>query len=388
MLFSLRLFICPKPYRYLNSMLGFIFVAKSVLILVFALVVSGLIHEFGWLLKLPGLLTYAIPGAMYIYVRGMIKNQGNAEAGDWRHLLPFLFGFVDVLPFYLDTHLLNEALQNLSNDTFIFQSWSGYLNQKLQYILFPILYWSYLIAIFKLMIKHGFLKGYKQKSVREKWILHSYIFVVLIQVFATFQLVVFHLLDIGFRYESGLSSPYVLLQVTFVLLIVLYLIYNPTVLYGHLFALNSWQSDFQKSNTLSIKKAKIAQLPTSEQMDEKAMMKNDLAAANASEFIQMMVNKQLYLNPNFQLSDLSSATKIPLHQCSSILNNILNKNFRDWTNEFRINHFIERYKIDAQLKTIEALAYESGFKNTATFYNAFKKTTNLSPSKYFEQAES
>lgn len=369
-------------------MLGFIFVAKSVLILVFALVVSGLIHEFGWLLKLPGLLTYAIPGAMYIYARGMIKNQGNSEAGDWRHLLPFLFGFVDVLPFYLDTHLLNEALQNLSNDTFIFQSWSGYLNQKLQYILFPILYWCYLIAIFKLMIKQGFLKGYKQKSVREKWIIHSYIFVVLIQVFATFQLVVFHLLNIGFRYGSGLSSPYVLLQVTFVLFIVLYLIYNPTVLYGHLFALNSWQSDFQKANTLSIKKAKIAQLPISEQMDEKAMMKNDLAAANAREFIQMMVNKQLYLNPNFQLSDLSSATKIPLHQCSSILNNILNKNFRDWTNEFRINHFIERYKIDAQLKTIEALAYESGFKNTATFYNAFKKTTNLSPSKYFEQAES
>jgi YesN/AraC family two-component response regulator len=67
-----------------------------------------------------------------------------------------------------------------------------------------------------------------------------------------------------------------------------------------------------------------------------------------------------------------------------VLNNVIEKNFRDWINEFRINHFIEMFIIYKDKKTIEALAQESGFKNPATFYNAFKKLTGLSPSQYFK----
>lgn len=35
--------------------------------------------------------------------------------------------------------------------------------------------------------------------------------------------------------------------------------------------------------------------------------------------------------------------------------------------------------------TIEAIAYESGFKSLTTFYNAFKKETGLMPKAFFLQ---
>jgi AraC-like DNA-binding protein len=364
-------------------MLALIFLVKSLSIFVFALVKSGLIYDYTWILKLPGLFTYAIPGAMFIYVRGVVKNQGRPEPTDWLHLLPMLFGLVDVLPYYLDKTLMQQALQDLATDTYLFQSWSGYLNHKLQYIIFPLLYWGYLIAILRMQKKHKLFSNYNQKSRREKWILHGTIFVVFVQLFATIQMVSFYTMPIDYN-GIDFSYSFLLIQVVFLLTVILYLIYDPTVLFGHLFELNMWQNDFRKSNADTLKKITGSTKEITVSENAKSVLKNELAATYATEILRVMTAEKLYLDPHFQMSDLSNITKVPLHHCSFVLNNILNKNFRDWTNEFRVHYFIELYKKQAKYKTIEALAFESGFKNTATFYNAFKKSTHLSPSKYFE----
>jgi AraC-like DNA-binding protein len=101
--------------------------------------------------------------------------------------------------------------------------------------------------------------------------------------------------------------------------------------------------------------------------------------------VDVMVAKKMYQFQDLQILELSKETNILVHHCSYVLNRVLGKNFRDWINEYRINHFIELYKSQRESKTIEAIANESGFKNTATFYNAFKKSTGLSPSQYFKQ---
>jgi len=98
-----------------------------------------------------------------------------------------------------------------------------------------------------------------------------------------------------------------------------------------------------------------------------------------------MENNKPYLMADFQIVDLATAVDIPVHHCSFIVNNHIGKNFRDWINGYRVSHFMEQYPLKSEKMTIEAIAYESGFKSLGTFYNAFKKEARLMPKAYFSQ---
>ncbi len=76
---------------------------------------------------------------------------------------------------------------------------------------------------------------------------------------------------------------------------------------------------------------------------------------------------------------------MPSHHLSYIINEMLNKNFRDWLNGYRINYFIENFRLKSDKMTIEALASEAGFSSPATFYSAFKKEMDTSPTAYFKE---
>ncbi|RZK61204.1 MAG: AraC family transcriptional regulator [Pedobacter sp.] len=54
-------------------------------------------------------------------------------------------------------------------------------------------------------------------------------------------------------------------------------------------------------------------------------------------------------------------------------------------NGYRVSHFLLHYPLQSEKMTIEAIAQESGFKNQATFYNAFKKEKGLMPKAYFQK---
>ena len=61
-------------------------------------------------------------------------------------------------------------------------------------------------------------------------------------------------------------------------------------------------------------------------------------------------------------------------------------NFNDLINVRRIHHsitLIERG--ETEFKTLEAISFESGFKNRNTFTAAFKKVTGMSPSAYLKR---
>jgi YesN/AraC family two-component response regulator len=65
---------------------------------------------------------------------------------------------------------------------------------------------------------------------------------------------------------------------------------------------------------------------------------------------------------------------------SHIINTESEKNFNDFLNEFRIDHFKKLLENDQF--SIEGMAYESGFKSKTSFYRAFKKSTGQTPLQY------
>ncbi|RYE35458.1 MAG: AraC family transcriptional regulator, partial [Sphingobacteriales bacterium] len=103
-----------------------------------------------------------------------------------------------------------------------------------------------------------------------------------------------------------------------------------------------------------------------------------------SKLNQVIVEKELFKNPNLKVSDLAKVVNISGHQLSQILNEGIDKNFTLFINEYRINDACKLLLSSTNL-TVEAVAYEVGFNAKSTFFAAFKKMKGLTPSAYQQQ---
>lgn len=100
----------------------------------------------------------------------------------------------------------------------------------------------------------------------------------------------------------------------------------------------------------------------------------------------VMAEQKPFLQPKLTLADLSELTGISRHVLSKILNDVYEKNFFEFVNNYRIDEF--KYILDqsdSKLKTHSAIALEAGFNSKSTFYTAFKKITGYTPKEYLKQ---
>ncbi|WP_316738936.1 helix-turn-helix domain-containing protein [Pedobacter aquatilis] len=124
---------------------------------------------------------------------------------------------------------------------------------------------------------------------------------------------------------------------------------------------------------------------TSTFLNEKARYKNKELDKKTLLLIEqkldIIIDKELFLNPNFSLDDAAKELKITRHILSQYVNEVLGKSF---------SNLIKTYRIDKAKKlletqknyTIESLGYDSGFNSKSTFFTAFKKNTGLTPAEY------
>lgn len=93
--------------------------------------------------------------------------------------------------------------------------------------------------------------------------------------------------------------------------------------------------------------------------------------------------QKAYLNPNLSLKELGNSIKLHPNKLSWLLNAQYDKNFNDFINQYRINHF-KTIALKPEFKhiTILGLAYDSGFNSKSVFNTFFKKTEGITPSKW------
>jgi len=105
-----------------------------------------------------------------------------------------------------------------------------------------------------------------------------------------------------------------------------------------------------------------------------------------SQSLRMLIEKEkLYLNPDFSLSMLAQRSGLSKHHISQILNEDWRCNFFELAHDYRIKE-AKRILQDAEdYIKVEQLAYDLGYKSKTTFFNAFKKATNLTPAKFRNQ---
>ncbi len=103
-----------------------------------------------------------------------------------------------------------------------------------------------------------------------------------------------------------------------------------------------------------------------------------------AELERVMTGKELFRNPNLKVGDLAREINIPSHQLSRILNDILQKNFTLFVNEYRVNAACKLLMNQTNF-TIEAIGDEVGFNSKSTFFAAFKKIKGLTPNAYMRE---
>lgn len=116
---------------------------------------------------------------------------------------------------------------------------------------------------------------------------------------------------------------------------------------------------------------------------EKSKSTRDSVEQNAKLLNEIMDSQKPFLDPGFNQKILSERSGLSSHEISETLNGLINQNFNDYVNNYRVEEFKALVELpEFKNFTILALAFEAGFKSKATFNTAFKKFTGMTPSIY------
>ncbi|MGH1385697.1 helix-turn-helix domain-containing protein [Kordia sp.] len=113
---------------------------------------------------------------------------------------------------------------------------------------------------------------------------------------------------------------------------------------------------------------------------------NNLSEKHQQEFetiANYIISEQRFLDAKLSLEQLSEELEISAGHLSKLINNCSEYNFSDYINSLRVAQAKALLKDDDfDNYTIVAIGLECGFNSRSTFYTAFKKFTDLTPSEY------
>lgn len=96
-----------------------------------------------------------------------------------------------------------------------------------------------------------------------------------------------------------------------------------------------------------------------------------------------MKTEKPYFEPSVCLNDLAAKLSISPRYLSQSINDLLNQNFFDLINHYRIEEAKQLFSNPAhRRKTILEILYEVGFNSKSVFNSAFKKHTGMTPTEF------
>ncbi len=372
LLFSLHLFFAKQGNPLLNRLLALLLFTRFGQIFIYLMVSSGQLTFFPLFQHLFIPFYFAAPACLYLYITGFVVDRSSLRKKDLLHAIPFILAIIHLFPWgFLPSNYGEEVTpQVLANKQMVIPFQAGLFPDQFYTILKPALLLGYLLAAWYAVLTSPLRK--KASDIKKKWIFFCLI------VASSFKIISLLALLFGGTLHPFTAYPwFVALNSLGLLAIIVFVLHQPKLLYGYLFVAANWKALAQDAES-------------TEPSDIPAIPKNNLLAeplvgVYTEAMNELMDNEKPFLQPDFQMIHLAQKLNIPAHHCSFVLNNVMGKNFREWINSYRIDYFISVYPLLSDRMTIEAVANQSGFKSTATFYNAFKKETGLMPTSFFAQ---
>lgn len=139
--------------------------------------------------------------------------------------------------------------------------------------------------------------------------------------------------------------------------------------------------------SLMIERIELRKEIASEEKNKTSTANDNRSEEDQFQQIRTYIEKnKRFRDPLFSLEKLASEMKISTSKLSHIINQESGYNFSDYINYLRVEK-AKKYLIKPNYSsyTIVAIGLECGFNSKSTFYTAFKKFTNLTPSEFREQ---
>ena len=116
---------------------------------------------------------------------------------------------------------------------------------------------------------------------------------------------------------------------------------------------------------------------------QKSALSDVQATEIAKQVSVFMIEQKAYLDANISLQKLAKSVNTTSNYLSQTLNEKLNTSFFDYVNKHRIDAAREQL-INSKTSVLD-IAMGVGFNSKSSFYTAFKKATNMTPSEFRKQ---
>jgi AraC-like DNA-binding protein len=92
-----------------------------------------------------------------------------------------------------------------------------------------------------------------------------------------------------------------------------------------------------------------------------------------------------YLDSELNVGKVAENLKISRHELTEVLNTVVNKNFYQFVNEYRVVE-VKKMLSNPRKKniSIEAIGFDCGFNSKSTFFSVFKSITGMTPAQFKE----
>ena len=321
-------------------------------------------------------LSLSVSPFAYIYVRSVLRQQFDWMKWDFLFFIPAVLYTINMIPFYgmAREEKLVIIRQQLADNSIIALEPEGWLPEGWGIILRMV--YGVVLASFQVKMLVTWRSKNSIKLVTQNLAMFRWIIGFTILVLSSF---IFLLIEYSFQI-SHFFDFYRLITLTMTVSICItcvWLFLQPNLLYG----LTGW---FQEANesTISEPEIAIAQEPTPSNTFSKETERSyrALLASHLS-------TQQPFLKVGYKIGDLSKELDIPTYILSAFINQAYGKNFNEWVNEHRVHYLkgLLQKNPDFRKYTFEALGNLAGFNSRTTFIAAVKKTTQKTPSEFFEQ---
>ena len=122
---------------------------------------------------------------------------------------------------------------------------------------------------------------------------------------------------------------------------------------------------------------------------KKALLDNNTLQEYNSRLSKYIHKEKPYLNADLTLRTLALQIDIHPNQLSWLINYQYKKNFKEFINTYRVEHFKSLVKASTEKQIyLVGLAYESGFNSKTAFNSFFKKHTGQTPTQFLKSIHS
>tara|TARA_B110000240_G_C13493813_1_gene450802 strand:+ start:90 stop:1127 length:1038 start_codon:yes stop_codon:yes gene_type:complete len=221
----------------------------------------------------------------------------------------------------------------------------------------------YIITVFIILKKYKtvYLENYSNANYAiYKWLFQINVFACIAHTFVVLRWYLSHSTFQAYVLNINIIISLSVLSIT--IFFVLKALYQPELFTGININLKPLKSILEKKSTI-----------------KKIGLENE----HLKKLTSFMGKEKPYFDFELTLQKLASQIEIPEKELSILINHHLGKHFFDFINEYRINE--AKNILENHLKkevTILEILYQVGFNSKSSFYTAFKKETNQTPTQY------